>query len=241
MRYAVLGAGAMGAVVGGFLARGGRDVVLWDINQAHIDAINTHGLRMDLPSGSETIDLPACRPTEGDDADVILVLTKTMHTAAALGAVQERIARGAHVLGLQNGLGNDRIMADLVPEAQLMLGCTKMPGRYHAPGHVSTQGEGSAVFRAVAPEGEAMAAQVATEVPGFALIHDQQGAEIAIWQKAAFNCALNAITALQGGTVGQLAAQADGVALAKETAAEVVSVAKAQGHRCANCWRGGAD
>ena len=229
MKYAVLGAGAMGAVVGGFLARGGHDVELWDVNQPHIDAINARGLTMDLPTGTEQIKVPACRPEEGGKADAILVLTKTLHTQPALASIKPHIERGASVLGLQNGLGNAETLAAQVPEDQCLIGITKMPGRYHGPGHVSTQGTGSTIFRALSDAGIERAKQIATEVPGLSMIHDQNGAEVIIWQKAAFNCAMNAITALQGGTVGDLAQNADGVALAKETASEVVAVANAKG------------
>ena len=217
----------MGAVVGGLLARGGRDVVLWDINAPHVTAINKHGLRLDLPGESATIAVPACRPDEGEDADVILVLTKTLDTEAALAGIRDRIDRGARVVGLQNGLGNDAIMGRHVPPERLFYGCTLMPGRYLAPGHVSTQGAGTAVFRAVRDGEDARG--IATEVEGFALIHDQAGADRVIWQKAAFNCAMNAIMALQGGTMGDLADNAEGVALARGAAAEVVAVAQAKG------------
>jgi 2-dehydropantoate 2-reductase len=41
-----MGAGAIGSVIGGLLARSGVDVTLLDQWPAHVDAINQHGLRL---------------------------------------------------------------------------------------------------------------------------------------------------------------------------------------------------
>lgn len=229
MKYAVLGAGALGSVVGGLMAREGINVALWDINHDHTKSINAHGLQLDLPDGTHSIKVPACRPEEGGEADVILLLTKTLHTKAALASVADRIAQGAAVVSLQNGLGNAERIRDFVPDDQVFYGCTMMPGRFLAPGHVASQGNGKAVFRALTEAGQARAAAMGLNTTGFVLQNDQDGTDAIIWQKAAFNCAMNAITALQGGAIGYLAASDEGVALARETAAEVVAVANALG------------
>ena len=46
MRICMLGAGALGSAIGGTLARGGSDVTFVDPFEAHVDAINRSGLRM---------------------------------------------------------------------------------------------------------------------------------------------------------------------------------------------------
>ena len=229
MKYAILGAGALGSVVGGLMARDGVDVVLWDINDAHLDAINNNGLRLDLPHGSETVQIPACRPDQGGGADAIILLTKTLHTSVALGGVTDLIAAGTPVLSLQNGLGNARRVADKVPEDQVFYGCTMMPGRFIAPGHVASQGDGKAVFRALTDAGASTGSAIACNTPGFSLIHDQAEADTLIWQKAAFNCAMNAICALAGGRVEYLSNSQTGIKLARDVAEEAINVAKAKG------------
>ncbi|MEM1298062.1 MAG: 2-dehydropantoate 2-reductase [Pseudomonadota bacterium] len=143
MRTAILGAGALGSVIGGFLARGGRDVALWDINAEHLAAIQSNGLILDGPDGREVIRLPALRPDEATETpDLIVLLTKTTHTAAALEGIAGHIAAGAYVLTLQNGLGNAERIARHVPRTHVLYGCTLMPGRMVVPGHVATQGKG---------------------------------------------------------------------------------------------------
>jgi 2-dehydropantoate 2-reductase len=43
MRFVMLGAGAIGGVVGGQLAKAGLDVLFVDPLREHVDAINKHG------------------------------------------------------------------------------------------------------------------------------------------------------------------------------------------------------
>jgi 2-dehydropantoate 2-reductase len=53
--------------------------------------------------------------------------------------------------------------------------------------------------------------------------------DVAIWEKATFNCALNPICALSGGTPGSVGASEAGRGLAASVAAEAIAVAKASG------------
>lgn len=229
MNYAILGAGALGSVVGGLMARDGVEVILWDINDAHIDAVNTGGLKLDLPDGQKIVRVPACRPENGGSVDVILLLTKTLHTQTALESVKDRITEGSAVLTLQNGLGNAERLSQIVPADQVFYGCTMMPGRFLGAGHVASQGDGKAVFRALTDEGAKRASQIASVSDGFKLMADQAGADALVWQKAAFNCAMNAISALGGGRVEYLSNSEDAIALARDAATEVIAVANAQG------------
>ena len=226
---AILGAGALGSVIGAFLARAGRAVELWDINQDHLDAINTNGLVFDSPDGREVVQMPALRPEEATcTPDVIVLLTKINHSQNALETVQSHIEAGAHVLTLQNGLGNAARIFTHVPADRVLYGCTMMPGRFVAPGHVATPGRGGAEFCAMTDAGQAFAERLALEVPGFSLMLSP-GTDQTIWQKAAFNCAMNACSALTRARVGELASAEGMIDLLYATSAEVVQTANAYG------------
>ena len=79
MRIAVIGAGAMGALYGGYLSRK-HDVLLVDVNRTQVDAINARGLTIHEPDGGVTL----CRPrallnTQGmAPADVVILFVKAM-------------------------------------------------------------------------------------------------------------------------------------------------------------------
>ena len=228
MKTAVLGAGALGSVIGGMMAAAGRDVTLWDLHEAHLAAIRENGLRLDGPSGSQVVHLPAIRPDQVTETpDLIILLTKTIHTDAALSGVEQHIAGGARVLTLQNGLGNAHRVAERVPEDQVLYGCTLMPGRFIAPGHVASQGQGFVVFRALTENGAEFAETASFASPDIDFECSPKTDQI-IWQKAAFNCAMNACSALTGATVGQLNAP-DIVPQLRAVSSEVVAVAQAMG------------
>ena len=104
MRFAVLGAGAIGAYVGAALARGGSDVTLI-ARGAHLEAMRRRGVSVISPRG----DFKA-RPAATDDfdalgeADVAFIALK----AYSLPALAERIGRALGpqtvVIPAQNGI-----------------------------------------------------------------------------------------------------------------------------------------
>lgn len=59
MRFVMCGAGAIGGVLGGQLARAGFAVILIDKIPEHVEAINTHGLQLKGVHGHHTLNIPA--------------------------------------------------------------------------------------------------------------------------------------------------------------------------------------
>ncbi|MGE8633117.1 MAG: ketopantoate reductase family protein, partial [Achromobacter piechaudii] len=55
MNIAMLGAGAMGCLFGGLLSESGQRVTLLDIDDAQLDAIRSHGLRLETDRGDRRI------------------------------------------------------------------------------------------------------------------------------------------------------------------------------------------
>src|SRR5688572_5792905 len=124
MKIAVIGAGAMGGVIGGLLARAGNDVTFIEIWREAIDAINTAGLRVEDKAGnSETIRVRATdKPAEVGIVDLVLVFVKCYHTEAAVKNALPLIGSDTVVLSLQNGWGNGPRIASIVGEEKLLLG-----------------------------------------------------------------------------------------------------------------------
>lgn len=116
MRLIIYGAGGIGCVVGGHLARTGHDVVLVG-RPGHIQAINEHGLRLITPAGTYTLRIPAVTGPDQIDYeadDVVLLCVKGQSTEEAtrdLKAVIEDIP----IFCLQNGVRNEEIVAQHFP------------------------------------------------------------------------------------------------------------------------------
>jgi 2-dehydropantoate 2-reductase len=104
VRFAVLGAGAIGAYVGAALARGGTDVTLVARGD-HLQAMRAHGVRVLSPRGDFTT-----RPRATDDiaaiadADVVFVALKAYSLTEIAPALGSLLAPDAAVIWAQNGI-----------------------------------------------------------------------------------------------------------------------------------------
>lgn len=225
MKIAILGAGALGSVVGAQLHKAGLDVVFLDRKADHIAAINAKGLRVDWDAGTEVFAIPAMRPEDAPAVDLVLLLTKTYQSDAALEMIAPLTAAGTHVLTIQNGLGNVERIAAHVPRDQILYGCTMTPGDYLGPGHVASHGKSHTPFCAVAPGPRTKQFGADLAAAGFEMTDD---APALVWKKAAFNSAMNAAGLLGEGTVDDIADHI-GIDLAKRIAAETVALAHAEG------------
>ena len=128
MKIAILGAGALGSVIGGFMARAGLDVTLLDVNEAHIEAVSSGGLKLEVGGETTIVPLAAARPGDAPPGlSLIILLTKTIHTEQALDSIAPIIAQGARVMTLQNGLGNADRVAAKVPPDHVLYGTTMIP------------------------------------------------------------------------------------------------------------------
>jgi 2-dehydropantoate 2-reductase len=104
MKFAVLGAGAIGAYVGAALARGGADVTLI-ARGAHLAAMTEHGVRVLSPRGDFT-----ARPRATGDlsavaaADVVFVALKAYSLPEIAPRLGKLLAPGAAAIWAQNGI-----------------------------------------------------------------------------------------------------------------------------------------
>jgi 2-dehydropantoate 2-reductase len=104
MRFAVLGAGAIGGYVGAALARGGADVTLI-ARGPHLQAMRAHGVRVLSRRGDfaaaprATDDLAAVA-----DADVVFVALKAYSLPSIAPRLGPLLAPGAAAIWAQNGI-----------------------------------------------------------------------------------------------------------------------------------------
>ncbi len=104
MKFAVLGAGAIGAYAGAALARGGADVTLI-ARGAHLAAMTRHGVRVLSPRGDFT-----AHPRATDDlaavaaADVVLVALKAYSLPEIAPRLGRLLAPAAAAIWAQNGI-----------------------------------------------------------------------------------------------------------------------------------------
>jgi 2-dehydropantoate 2-reductase len=118
MRIAIVGAGGVGGLLGGLLARAGSDVVVVARGE-HGEAIRARGLAVDSPLGRFTAPVAAVSadPAALGAADAVLVAVKAWQVAEVAPTLAPLVAGGGVVVPLQNGVeAADRLAAALGPE-----------------------------------------------------------------------------------------------------------------------------
>ncbi|MFC5175916.1 ketopantoate reductase family protein [Nocardioides taihuensis] len=135
-RYVVLGAGAVGGVVGARLELAGFDVSLVARGE-HLARLRADGLTLETPVGTEVLEVHvAARP--GDLAwagsTVVLLAVKSQQTAAALDDLAAHAPPETPVVCLQNGVANE---AAVLRRFENTYGiCVMLPSGHLAPGRV---------------------------------------------------------------------------------------------------------
>ena len=225
LKFAVMGAGAVGCYYGSMLALAGHPVVLVARPQ-HVDAIALAGLRLQTQTFDKQVQLKASLDASAvAGADVVLLCVKSSDTEAAGRLMQPFLRADALIVCLQNGVDNAERLRSVLPQhtvgAAVVYVATEMAG----PGHVIHKGRGDLVMDEL-PSGAALAqALAAAGVP----THISGNVRGELWAKLILNCAYNAVSAIAqlpyGKTVSSLGVQD----VMRDVVAECLAVADADG------------
>lgn len=239
MRIAVFGAGALGSLFGGLLARA-HDVLLVG-RDPHMGAVAEDGLRIE--AGAEGTDDLRVRPRAGtrppeDPQDLVLVTVKAFDTADAAGQLAPLLGPGTLVVSLQNGLGNLEALAERIAPERLVAAVTSHGATHVGPGVVRHGGVGDTTVGAWAggetAEGRQRAETVARAFEAAGIDAEVTGdVRRTLWEKVLVNAAINPLTALARVKNGVLLQDAGLRACLAQLAEEGAAVARAAGHAIA--------
>jgi 2-dehydropantoate 2-reductase len=242
----VLGTGALGTLFAARLAAAGAQVAVLGTWPEALEALRRRGAQVEGETPRPVLasaDPAACAP-----ADLALVLVKSWQTERAARQLAECLSPDGLAVSLQNGLGNDTLLARTLGPRRVSAGVTTLGAALSAPGLARFAGAGPTWLEA-RPSLDGLAvllAEAGFPVERAADIRPRQ------WGKLVINAAINPLTAIlrvpNGGLLtdplarsllGQLAretasgAEAAGVALpfsAPERAAEEVAERTAANH-----------
>ena len=140
MRFVILGAGGLGSVIGGYLAKAGEDVTLI-CRPAHAQAINANGLKISGVRGDHLVRENLTAVTSPDEAtgefDHLIVLVKGKDTETALAQAEGLKTRCKNVFSLQNGIGKEERLRAWAGRDKVVGASTIEGGTLHEPGVVS--------------------------------------------------------------------------------------------------------
>lgn len=235
MKYAVLGAGAMGSIIGATLSKGGQEVLLVDPYREHMDRIAAKGLSLTFGSITETVRMQTCsNPAEAGEVDVVVLLVKGFMSETAIEGARRLFGKNTFICTLQNGLGNVEILEGLFPRDMILQGVIHLAGRMVGPGEVSGDKyrETDLYVGSLVKEGPAVVAAetMARHLSDGGLTTEYKpDVEKEIWRKAVINTCLNApcgVLRLRG---REYFSHPEGKRLAADIAGECAAVAAAKG------------
>jgi 2-dehydropantoate 2-reductase len=229
-RICIVGAGAIGGLFAAHLAQL-PDVEVWvfDVSAEHVAAINANGLRVtghaELTASVEA----RTDPSEIPDCEVGIVAVKGTATEAAIAAVAPIFTGGA-VCSVQNGIGNEELIAEHVP--RVIRGVTLPAGHVVAPGVIHMVGPGPTWIGPFEPK-----PATSGEIERLATSLNESGLETRVradargaqWTKLLFNACTNPLCALTGLTHGELCDYPPTIHLVDELLREGLAVADALG------------
>ena len=235
MRIGIIGAGAIGSVVGGMLTKAGRDVTLIDQWPEHVEAMRRQGLRLSGTCGDHVIRVKAMHVHELQSVtkpfDAAFVAVKSYDTEWATALVLPYLAQpDGLVVDFQNGINDERVAA--VAGRERTLGCviTIGAGLYEA-GHATRTDTQSIGFKIGELDGKDT--ERARGLAG--VMNDVAGAKVTTnlfgerWSKLTVNCMAHPIAGLSGLGSAQVRSVPGPARIAIQVAAEAISVGRGCG------------
>jgi 2-dehydropantoate 2-reductase len=235
-RVGILGAGAIGSVVGGLMTRAGHDVTLIDQWPEHVETMKTKGLRLSGTIGDFVVPVRALHihelqtVNEPFDAMFIAVKSYDAEWATAMALAYLREPDGV-VVDFQNGINDSRVAA--VAGKSRSLGCviTISAGMYE-PGHAMRTDTAAIGFKI----GEHDGADTDRARELVALLSAVAESKVTTnlwgerWSKLAINCMANPLAGLTGLGTLQVRTVPEIAAVGVHLGAEAIAVGRAVGH-----------
>lgn len=252
LRFAVLGAGAIGTWIGAALTESGADVTLVG-RGAHLSALVRGGACLRSADGERTIPVRAVEDAaEVGPVNVVILAVKVHDVIAAGPALRSLMGPQTTVVAAQNGvpfwqfhgrdgLGGGRRLETIDPGGAVttlltparVLGCVVYLGAsILAPGVVATRPEAGLVLGepdgSLSPRLEVIAA--ALERAGFP-VRRTQDIRAEIWTKLMGNASINLVSVLTRAGLGTMVNDAGTGPIVATLMREVVEIAAAAGAR----------
>jgi 2-dehydropantoate 2-reductase len=234
-RIAIIGAGAIGSVVGGCLTKAGRDVTLVDQWPEHVETMRAKGLRLSGTIGDFVVPVKALHMHElqavREPFDAVFIAVKSYDTEWATAMPLGYLRPDGVVVDFQNGINDDRVAA--IAGRQRTLGCviTISAGMYE-PGHAMRTDTGQIGFKIGEHDGRdtERARELAAIMSAVAETKVTTNLFGERWSKLAINCMANPLSGLTG--LGTLAVRTEPkiAAIGVHLGAEAIMVGRAVGH-----------
>lgn len=251
MRVGIYGAGAMGTVLGAYIAASGKQIDLITRNKDHVEAMKEHGAQV-LGNANFSVRVNALTPDEMSGVyDIIFLMTKQRENPKILPTIRDFLADDGVICTLQNGLPEPSVIEAV--GSKRCIGCVASWG-------ASSQGGGKAELTSKRDKMNFALGSMHGRNKWFDTVKEylecagkvrvEENLFSARWAKLAINSAFSPLSAVTGMTFGKVAVNFTTRKLALALLNEAFDVAEAcgveigeiQGHNIVELFRnkGGA-
>jgi 2-dehydropantoate 2-reductase len=229
MNITIVGAGAIGGTMGAYLVRAGHDITFVDTVRDHVEAINAQGLTIEGQDETFTVRARALLPDRvHGPLPTVFLAVKTMHTDVAARQIAPHLAGDGAVVSMQNGFNEERIAA-VVGRGRTIGAFVNFGADYLEPGRILYGGRGALYLGELDGADTLRLRDLETALKAF-LPNTQATANIwgYLWGKHAYGAMLKT-TALTDDSIADVLAHPEARPAVVNVAAEVLSVAEAEG------------
>ncbi len=220
IRVAIAGIGGVGGYFGGMLAKyysnDPRVDICFIARGAHAEAIRMQGLRVETQNG-DFIAHPALvsdDPALIGPVDYIIYCTKSYGLEALVQSLRPCIGPDTVLLPLLNGVDNDQVIRELLPQNEVWNGCVYLVAKRAAPGLIRASGNIARLFFGLdSGDGKRLKGmeQLFTEAGIDATL--ARPVEPVIWQKFMFISPVATLTSYLDAPIGEILAEEEKMGL----------------------------
>lgn len=231
MNITIIGSGAMGCLYGAYLSTHNH-VIMLDVFQPQVDAINQNGITVIEEDGSSPHFANVTAMKSGtctEAADLVIVFVKSAFTESALEENKHLFGENTIVMTLQNGAGNDRKIAKYVRPENIIIGTSKHNSLNMGGGTVRHSGNGATTIGSNFEIPETLEKIAAVLKDANFKVEISDDIQRIIWSKLFVNLSVNTFTAITQAPVGSVIENKYAWDFAEKMICEAVDVAEADG------------
>jgi 2-dehydropantoate 2-reductase len=233
MRVLIVGAGAVGSLLGHRLATAGHAVTLIG-RTPWVTAVRSQGVGLEedgrLCFQANLAAVADARAVSRDTFDLIVCTAKAYDTVEAVEQIAPLAAQGVPLLTLQNGVGGEELAAEVAPQASHMAGVITLSVEVLGPGKISLATTGGGIgLAAVSPGAPVGNLVTILQQAGFERVRAYAVYRAIKWSKLLLNILGNALPAILDTAPDELYAQREFFDLERKAFGEALIVMRGLG------------
>lgn len=196
----ILGTGAIGTLFAAKLLRQSINCTLLHRNSDKLASVNLQITNLD--NTRQSLTAATSHISDQSPIERLILCTKSYQSEAAIRSILSRLTKNAHIVLLQNGMGQQQLITDMLPTQTIIAATTTQGALLNNPLDVTHTGKGRSVYGLFNAT-----TKIATDVSdSLSCIGMQQVVDIdlLLWDKLKVNSVINPLTAIHNCNNGEI-------------------------------------